>query len=211
MVSRSTDSYAENAAALAVLYEGLAFDDVHRDILHLIPATRGCILDIGAGTGRDAAALASRGHRAVAVEPTAELRAFGQRLHGGAIAWIDDKLPALDKVHARGERYDLILASGVWMHLDRTEREQAMARIADLLMPAATLSLSLRHGPVPSGRRMFEVSAAETTVLARAHGLEPAHHSTRAALLGQPGVWWDICAFCKTGRATAADGQAATA
>jgi protein-L-isoaspartate O-methyltransferase len=32
------------------------------------------VLDIGSGTGRDAAGLAAMGHSVVAVEPTAELR-----------------------------------------------------------------------------------------------------------------------------------------
>ena len=45
----------------------------------LIPATPSRVLDVGAGTGRDAAALAALGHSVVAVEPTPELRAHGQR------------------------------------------------------------------------------------------------------------------------------------
>ncbi|MFX5622495.1 class I SAM-dependent methyltransferase, partial [Acinetobacter baumannii] len=77
---RSTDGYAENAAALTVQYESITFDDVHRDILHLVPAAPSSAIDIGAGTGRDAAALAARGHQVLAVEPTVELLAEAQRL-----------------------------------------------------------------------------------------------------------------------------------
>jgi protein-L-isoaspartate O-methyltransferase len=53
-----TEGYAESADALAGRYESISFADVHRQILHLIPRTSSRILDIGAGTGRDAAALA---------------------------------------------------------------------------------------------------------------------------------------------------------
>jgi len=198
MVARSNDGYAEHAATLAVQYESVTFEDLHRDVVHLMPGVPSRVLDIGAGTGRDAAALAARGHRVVAVEPTAEMRAHGRRLHGDRFEWIDDGLPDLTRVSASDERYDLILATAVWMHLDAAERQRAMACVAGLLKPAAVLSLTLRHGPVPSGRRMFDVSAAETTALASAHGLERVHHSTRAALLGQVDVWWDVCAFRKT-------------
>src|SRR5260370_16918750 len=140
-----------------------------------MPATPSRVLDVGAGTGRDAAALAALGHTVVAVEPTPELRAHGQRLHPeAAITWIDDSLPDLGKVHARAERFDLVLLTAVWMHLDSGERERAMARIAGLLQPGALVTLLLRHGPVPAGRRMFDVSATDTTALPPPHGLQTA-------------------------------------
>ena len=33
------------------------------------------------------------------------------------------------------------------------------------------MMISLRHGPVPEGRRMFDVTAAETTALAHAQAM----------------------------------------
>lgn len=105
-----TEGYAEGADAVAKAYEAISSAAVHRNILHLIPITPSRVPDIGAGTGRDAAALAALGHSVVAVEPTAELRAHGQRLHPAAgITWIDDSLPDLAKLQARGERFDLVL------------------------------------------------------------------------------------------------------
>jgi SAM-dependent methyltransferase len=191
-----TEGYAESADALAEQYESISFADSHRPILHLMPTTPGQVLDIGAGTGRDAAALAALGHRVLAVEPTPELRAHGQRLHRSApITWIDDALPELAKVHERGERFDLIMLTAVWMHLDAAQRQRAMGRVAGLLRPSGLMALSLRHGPVPTGRRMFEVSAAETCALAGESGLETVHQSERGDRLGRPGVWWSILAF----------------
>ncbi len=78
-------------------------------------------MDIGAGTGRDAAALARRNFQVHAVEPTAKLRAHGQRLHMDSnIVWTDDSLPDLEQVHAGGERFDLILMTAVLMHLNES-------------------------------------------------------------------------------------------
>jgi SAM-dependent methyltransferase len=195
-----TEGYGETADVLVKHYEEVTFAQVHRDTLHLMPAAPCRALDIGAGTGCDAAALAALGHRVVAVEPTAELRAHGQRLHrAAAIDWIDDALPGLDEVHARlkggSERFDLVLLTGVWMHLDAAERTYAMARVAGLLAPAALMTMQLRHGLVPAGRRMFEVSATETRDLAGHHGLVAVHDSERPALLGGSAVWWSVLAF----------------
>jgi 2-polyprenyl-3-methyl-5-hydroxy-6-metoxy-1,4-benzoquinol methylase len=191
-----TEGYGETADERVKQYESLAFADVHRHMLHLFPTVPSRIIDIGAGTGRDAAAFASFGHTVTAIEPTPELRAHAQLLHGQwAIRWIDDALPDLDRVHALGERYDLIMLTAVWMHLDQPQRELAMSRVAPLLRPEGLMALSLRHGPVPAGRRMFEVSAAETRTLAARHGLATIHESEGAALLGGPEVWWSRLAL----------------
>lgn len=200
MASRGTEGYGADADVLVKRYEGVAFADVHRDILHLLPSAPSRILDIGAGTGRDAAAFAGMGHAVVAVEPTAELRTHGQRLHHQSkIHWIDDSLPNLDHVHehlrARGELFDLIMLTGVWMHLDASERERGMGRVADLLRSGGLLILQLRHGPAPPGRRTFEVSAAETRELATRHGLMTVHDSERPALLSGSAVRWSVLAF----------------
>jgi protein-L-isoaspartate O-methyltransferase len=69
-----TEGYAEAADELVERYESISFADCHRPVLHLIPRLPGRILDIGAGTGRDAAALAEMGHTVLAVEPTAAFR-----------------------------------------------------------------------------------------------------------------------------------------
>lgn len=188
--------YGETADVLVKQYESVSFAQVHRDTLPLFPTAPASVLDIGAGTGRDAAALAAMGHAVVAVEPTAELRAHGQRLRAGAaIDWIDDALPELLAVHALGRRFDLVLLSAVWMHLDEAERPRAMDRVAGLLRSGGLMTLSLRHGPVPAGRRMFEVTAAETRALAARHGLSTIHDSERPALLGGSAVWWSVLAF----------------
>ncbi|MFE9118751.1 class I SAM-dependent methyltransferase [Streptomyces sp. NPDC007172] len=92
----STAGYGEAATVLVEQYESVTFDDVHRDVLHLFPSRPGRILDIGAGSGRDAAALAGQGHVVVAAEPTGELRTLGQRIHAGRdIEWVDDSLPEI--------------------------------------------------------------------------------------------------------------------
>ncbi|MEU6478130.1 class I SAM-dependent methyltransferase [Streptomyces sp. NPDC047017] len=196
---RGTAGYAEAADALAVQYEEVTFEAVHGAVLELVPARPGRILDVGAGTGRDAAALAARGHRVVAVEPTAELRAHGQRIHpDSAIEWVDDALPDLPL--SRGG-FDAVFATAVWMHLDAGERERAMARIAALLVPGGRFFVNLRHGPVPDGRRMFDVPAAETAESGAAHGLRTVHLGERPDLHGRDSVRWSCLVLESRGAA----------
>ncbi|MCP2341215.1 class I SAM-dependent methyltransferase [Actinomadura rupiterrae] len=188
-----TRGYAAEADTLAHQYESLTSEQVLGDVLHLIPEKPGRVLDIGAGTGRDAAALALRGHSVTAVEPTAELRAHGRRLHPRAgIEWLDDTLPALPAVEGT---FDLVLLVAVWMHLDPDERRPAMRRLAGLLAPEGVLLLTLRHGPPPPGRHMFDIPADEPVAQAASSGLHAVHQSTWDDLLGRPGVRWTTLAF----------------
>jgi SAM-dependent methyltransferase len=192
-----TEGYAEEAEALVKQYETVSFAEVHRQVIHLIPAAPSRILDIGAGTGRDAAGFAAMGHRVTAVEPTAELRRRAKSLHPEPqIQWLDDSLPDLARLPERGKTFDVVMLTAVWMHLDEPQRRRAMPRVAGLVRAGGLMMLSLRHGPVPPGRRMFEVTADETIRLAQEHGLRVIlKYDDQDGLLGRPGVTWTRLAF----------------
>jgi SAM-dependent methyltransferase len=196
-----TEGYAEEAEDLFKRYESVPAAETHRAVLHLIPAAPSHILDIGSGTGRDAAWFAEMGHRVLAVEPTQAMRLPAMALHPHpGIEWLDDSLPELSVVRSRGEPFDLIWLSAVWMHFDREQRRQAMPNLAALLRDGGRIIMRVRHGPVPSGRRMFEIPDEETIELVRLAGLQPvlnlragsAQQSNRDA-----GVSWTHLAFCR--------------
>jgi SAM-dependent methyltransferase len=196
-----TEGYADEAEELFRLYESIPFADAHRAVLHLIPATPGNVLDIGSGTGRDAAWFASQGHRVVAVEPTDAMRLPAMALHPSPrIEWLNDSLPDLALLLPRGEQFDLVMLSAVWMHLDEAQRRRAMPNLAALVRPGGAVIMMIRHGPVPVGRRMFEISPEETIELAQMQALHPvlnvrtesSQERNRAA-----GVTWTNLAFVK--------------
>lgn len=196
-----TQGYAEQAKQLLVDYEKISFEDVHSDVLQLIPGAPSIVLDIGSGTGRDAAYFAKMGHRVVAVEPTDELRGPASRMHPSpSIDWVDDGLPDLRRTVARGELFDLAMLSAVWMHLDAAERQCAMPVLASLVRPGGVIIMTLRHGPVPSGRRMFDVTADETIGLAQPEHLSPMMNLHTKSIQGvnkRAGVTWTRIAFKK--------------
>lgn len=102
--------YDGHAKRLASQYEALAAGDVHAWLTNLLPVAPGFILDIDAGTGRDAVWLAAQGHEVLAIEPSSSMRQQGQQLHADTrIRWLEDRLPAiggalgmpdLDEIHA---------------------------------------------------------------------------------------------------------------
>lgn len=198
-----TQAYAEEAAMLSRRYDALNFLDKHAVFRRWLPDAPRVVLDIGAGSGADAAWLAEQGHRVVAVEPVAEFRNAAQARHPSArIEWLDDQLPSLQRVRDRDHGFDLVLLSAVWMHLDLAEREEAMAHLATVLAPAAVLLLTLRHGSVPQGRRMFEVSPEEVMASAQRHGLLSVFHASGEPLQAanrQQGVTWSRLVFRQGG------------
>jgi SAM-dependent methyltransferase len=196
-----TEGYAEEACALLARYESLSAADVHRAVLHLLPTAPAQVLDIGSGTGRDAAWFASLGHQVVAVEPTDVMRSRAIALHVSPnITWVDDSLPDLALLRARGQQFDLVMLTAVFMHLDQDQRRRAMPTIASLLAPGGRLVMRLRHGPVPPGRRMFDVPADEVIALAQAQGLTALYNHHGESIGAQnrgDGVTWTTIAFAK--------------
>ena len=91
------------------------------------------------------------------------------------------------------------MLTAVWMHLDPAQRRVAMPRISCLLRQQGVMILSLRHGPVPAGRLMFDVSADETIALAGNEGLRPLLRldNQPSQLAGKSDVTWTLLAFAK--------------
>ena len=114
------------------------------------------------------------------------------------IEWLDDSLPDLATVLTRGEQFDVVMLTAVWMHLDQQQRRRAMPNVAALVRDGGAMTMTLRHGPVPPGRRMFEVSAEETIALVQPLGLRGALNQSAEPSSRQLGVSWTRLAFRKT-------------
>jgi SAM-dependent methyltransferase len=189
--------YVADAPNLVAAFESLRTEEVLASVLDLLPRRPRRALEIGAGTGRDAAWLGRKGHTVLASEPAAPLREAGIALHP-ELRWLDDSLPHLRAVSALGERFGLILLVGVWQHLPPEEHAAAIAALVPLLDPGGRLILSLRHGPGAPGRPCFAASPAAIRTMAEAEGLrllaerqaESIQPANRAA-----GVTWTWLAF----------------
>lgn len=166
------EGYATAATAnFIAAYDGLSPEAIYEDVIDLFPTRNARVADIGAGTGRDAAWFAKKGHDVLAVEPVRELREAGQALHVAAnITWLDDRLPHLRGAQTFGN-FDLVNLCAVWQHLSDAGRTIAMPRLKTMMAPNGTLIMSLRHGPGAANRRVFPVSPDRTIEEALACGL----------------------------------------
>jgi SAM-dependent methyltransferase len=183
--------YDRQAAVVAPTYEALDPAILHAWLDGLLPPAPALVLDVGAGTGRDAAWLARLGHDVLAVEPSAAMRAEGERHHAdAAVRWLADQLPALPMTQKLNLSFDLILLSGVWQHLVPAERQRAMRKLLALLKPGGTLALTLRHGSADTDRAMHPVTLVEVERLAREHGALVVRVVEMPDQMGRPDVSW---------------------
>lgn len=181
--------YDAHALELADGYEGLDAAQTHPELFAMLRGATGLqVLDVGAGTGRDAAALAGLGHHVTAVEPSSAMLRLAKALHPGQdVRWLQDAMPGLRKV---GGTFDVLLLSAVWMHVPPAERPAAMSRLADLSAPKGRIYMTLRLGPGDVSRGMWSVTADEVKRLASTRGLVVKDLGRKPDLLGRDGVTW---------------------
>jgi SAM-dependent methyltransferase len=191
-VNDPIDGYDHGVEDLAARYEQFSPATVHAAFLDVLPPGADRLaLDIGAGSGRDAAWLSRLGFDVVAVEPARRMRELGQALHpADNIRWLDDRLPALTATHRLGLAFDVILLSGVFMHLPPDQRARAFRKTVTLLKPGGLLLMSVRDGAGAPDRPMWPLAGGQIESLARTHGLAVLKVASGDDLQGRWGVHW---------------------
>lgn len=191
---RSVSVYDGSAERMADLYESTSFEQVHVGVLDLLPEPGTAVLDVGSGSGRDAAALANRGYVVIAVEPSVGLRHQAVARHPASnVRWIDDALPKLSRL-PEGQ-FAFILVSAVWMHLAPRDRTPATRRLAQLLAPGGHLAISIRIGPADPARSIRQVDSLALQADAREAGLMPVRSVESGDALGRATVQWRTLVF----------------
>ena len=183
--------YERHASEVAPQYESVESEALHAWLTDLLPEAPAIVLDVGAGTGRDAAWLAGKGYDVVAAEPSRAMREAGRALHPAApVRWVNDSLPALKRTFREGVSFDAILACGVWMHLTPSQRPRAFRKLVNLLKPGGVMAISLRIGPEDPERGMHRVESGEIASLARNHGTILVRELDTPDQLGRAGIRW---------------------
>ncbi|UYV37622.1 methyltransferase domain-containing protein [Rhodobacteraceae bacterium D3-12] len=196
--------YAEHADMLADRYDAVPVEAHFAPVRALLPDGPAHVLDIGAGTGRDARWLADLGHTVTATEPVAGFFEKA-RTTDSRVTWLQDGLPDLPALSKGAARFDLITLSGVWHHVAPADLTRAAASISRLLAPSGLLLMSLRSGPSHPGLPVYPVDATDTAKLFTPHALLE-HARIPAPSLQQTnrdaGVTWTWLALRRTGAPT---------
>lgn len=189
-MSSTIDFYHHNALTLSHQYNSVSFESVHHSWKPYWPLAGDKVLDVGAGSGRDARWMQQQGCEVIAIEPSDGLRELGAEYTGAEVTWINDALPALSRTENLGMRFDLILVSAVWMHLPSSYRERAFRKLSNLLAPNGRLIISLRHGEFDDQRQGYPVSVEELEQLAKNSALQVRHIDESIDKLNRSEVWW---------------------
>ncbi len=188
--------YETNAAEVAAGYEAVDFSPVLQPVLeHLSPGTR--VLEIGCGSGRDAAVLLERGcdvtatdaSNAMLTEAAARHPKLGQRL-------LRHMLP--EPLPFASYSFDAVMAMAVIMHLSHDEIQEAFGEIARVLKPHGLLAYSVnteragldQRGYDDRGRYFTCLPAAEWEQLHTEAGFETLDLREQGDLSGRTGVHW---------------------
>jgi len=167
------DGYAEDASYLIQSFEAISSTDILSHVLDFIPSPPCRVIEIGAGTGRDAAWLAEQGFDVVAVEPVCEFRQAGKLLHPSPqIKWFNDSLPSISRIIESCEQYELALLIAVWQHIPKENKLTSLRNLHSILSKSGRLILSVRDGPGALKRKCYPTSAEETISLAQQCGFK---------------------------------------
>ncbi|UWR22767.1 bifunctional 2-polyprenyl-6-hydroxyphenol methylase/3-demethylubiquinol 3-O-methyltransferase UbiG [Sulfitobacter sp. S190] len=145
--------YARATATLIPTYDAIDPAALYAPVRPVFPKPPARVLDVGAGTGRDALWFARQGFDVTAVEPVDALNVHA-RTTGKSIEWRNACLPDLQGLQGQ---HDLIILSAVWHHVHPEDRARALGRLADLLAPGGVLVMSLRMGACNPDRPGFDV------------------------------------------------------
>ncbi|MEF1283950.1 class I SAM-dependent methyltransferase [Vibrio sp. M250220] len=197
-MSATTSFYNNNASKLAQQYDSLEFESVHQSWTEYWPQSGDVVLDVGAGSGRDARWMIAHGCEVYAVEPSTRLLEIGNYNCSEQVVWLHDSLPYLKHVIELEKQYDLVLLSAVWMHLPVQQRSIAIKALRSLLSDEGVLVITLRHGEFHDARETFGVSVFELDKLASDVGLVICHIEDGKDSLKREGVTWQTVVMKKT-------------
>jgi SAM-dependent methyltransferase len=190
MNERATRHFDREAADLAPRYNSITFEEVHAAVAAYLPARGAQVLDVGAGSGRDARALALLGYRVTAVEPSAVFRWIAEEEGVANITWLNDSLPRLKMLDRQSAAFALILCSAVLMYLPASDIGPSFATMARLLAAEGHLAVSVRDPTPDDLPGLFHRFASEVLIdAAEQAGLELVEERVLGDALGRGNCW----------------------
>ena len=200
MDERTAAYYQTHASAVALRYEAVSSPAEQLFSVAFPQGSR--VLDLGCGSGRDAARLMAKGYDTFGVEPSAGLRAAAIAHHPELTGKISEAmLPDIGKPF--GGDFDGVLCSAVLMHIPESQLFDAVLNIRALLKSHGRLlvSLPLSRGDAhvnnrdADGRLFAPYVPGEITLLFERLGFQLVGRWDNGDALARAGTSWFTLLF----------------
>jgi protein-L-isoaspartate O-methyltransferase len=194
MRTAGIDWYNLHGAAAASRFDMVNPHDIYGWIIDEITNKTHHVLEIGAGSGRDAFWLATFGHNVIAVEPSHTMLEYAIRHHNHPrIEWKNDSLPLLESID-KSAKFSLIMVNAIWMFLPLGLRKSAFERLVQLLMPNGLIVVSVQLNLEDLSHGKYVVNDEELLLLASQHNLLTEVLETDQDKMGR-NITWQHAAF----------------
>jgi SAM-dependent methyltransferase len=198
MDERTVAQYDRRAREMCLRYEAAEMPDLHARLVSILPPPGTAVLEIGCGSGRDAAFLQSCGYVVTGVDASAAMVAEAVRIHPeltGRLSSAAFPLPRHSPLLRR--TFDAVVSVALFMHVPDVDLGPAAAQIRTLLRPGGILFVDvsrdrqgLVNGRDPAGRLFRERDPEEYRQLFEREGFVLADRHESGDSLSRPGLRW---------------------
>ncbi len=197
---RTISYYDREAPSIAATYETVDFRKVIDWVLAKAQAPApegGKLLEVGCGSGRDAAHCLTRGFDVTGTDASQSMIAEAVRLHpelSGTL--LHHRLP--ERLPFGDGALDVALAMAVLMHLTQKDAQRALSELARVTRPGGIVAYSVSiqrpgldsDGLDAKGRHFLSLSSDEWSALNEGSGLSKVESWESEDLSGRGGIRW---------------------
>jgi heptosyltransferase-3 len=202
-VERTIFRYESHAQELSRRYESADMSQLYSRLLRYLPSKGASVLELGCGSGRDAAFLLASGFELTAVDASAGMIAEATRAHpelAGRVSCAAVPFPADSPLLRRS--FDAVVAIGMFMHIPDAGLPDTVLQIGRLLRPGGVLFIDVSVGRTGlqnerdgTGRLFRERPPGELQLLFEKHGFTLVARCESPDTLGRSGLRWVSLVF----------------
>ncbi len=191
---KNLDHYDANAKKLADMYNSVDLPESLPCLFKILGRyhpNNGNALDLGCGAGGDAYWLAKHGWSVVGVDGSIGLLEKAREAYQtDGLEFRQDFAPHFSTLSVSKKKFDVILLAAFIFHFNKQDRQEIFNRIFSVMKDSAIIHITLRSGPTPEGRIMYDVFSEEIEGLAKEKGLCFKEHGNQRDSLGRDDVFW---------------------